>query len=193
VATWDLGHGGGAILGAVCIIDSINSFARGDVVAGPVSCVVLQPILRMVSQPHFNFSTNYTTTRLVSYNCQYRPPPSYEARVVAAAVATGGLVVVMISSVGLVQAWHHRLFVLNRRRSYSPVGFAVSFFRMHRTSSPFNPHVGRCSCGRIQQRRHTAVVSFWLNSFVARRPLVRVIFCCNPFPAIIMCLCSRGR
>jgi hypothetical protein len=61
VAIWDLGQGGGTIL-------------------GPVSCVVLYPILKM------------------------RPPsPSYHARVVAAGVGNGGVVVVMISNVGLVQ------------------------------------------------------------------------------------------
>jgi hypothetical protein len=61
VAMWDLGQGGGNIL-------------------GPISCVVLYPVLRM------------------------RPPsPAYHARVVAAAVGSGGVVVVMISNVGLVQ------------------------------------------------------------------------------------------
>lgn len=104
MATWDLGHGGGTILGAVYNIAFTNSFPRDDALSGPVSCVVLQPVLRMVSQllhKHPNVTKHYVLYLTVVW--QYHPPPAYEAKVVAAAVGTGGLVVVMISSVGLVQ------------------------------------------------------------------------------------------
>ena len=111
---WDLGHGGGTILGDPRIIISSRSSSSSDNIninsahhqtyspqhaSGPVSCVVLYPILRMASPlPPVCYC-------LVACDaCTQRPPPlACQARVVAAAVGSGGVLALMISNVGLVQ------------------------------------------------------------------------------------------
>jgi hypothetical protein len=77
-----------------------------DLSAGPVACVVLHPIIKMVRTPIHLFSLMSACVFVflsLKLFFQHLPPPSYHARVVAAAVGAAGVVVLMISNVGLVQ------------------------------------------------------------------------------------------
>ena len=75
---------------------------------GPVACIVLYPILRMVSVPLYIFSRlirsiSISWINIVDFFYQHPPAPTFKARVVAATVGGSGIVVLMISNVGLVQ------------------------------------------------------------------------------------------